>query len=84
MKTWKEFVELKEAMGTTPPLSPRRSATLNLSPEQKAQGLAAHQAATQGTTPTVAQPSMRRSATLNLSPEQRAQGQATFQAARNV
>lgn len=32
MKTWKEFFELKEAMGTTPPQNPRsarRSATLN-------------------------------------------------------
>lgn len=32
MKTWKEFCDLKEAMGTTPPPTPRstrRSATLN-------------------------------------------------------
>ncbi len=48
MKTWKEFCDLKEAMGTTPPnRSARRSATLNLDPAQKAAGLAAHKAAGQ-------------------------------------
>lgn len=45
MKTWQEFIELKEAMGTTPPA--RRSATLNLDPAQKAAGIAAHRAAQQ-------------------------------------
>ena len=48
MKTWKEFFDIKEAMGTNPPpRSQRRSATLNLDPAQKAAGVAAQQAAQQ-------------------------------------
>lgn len=55
MKTWKEYVEAKAKLAPMdqqpaqyqPGFTPRRSATLNLNPAQRAAGAQAHQAATQ-------------------------------------